>query len=72
MAKKTPGTALQYIGPNSGFDHDEREIQLVKDAIYDDLPLDHPIIANLIARQLLVPPLAPLAAPLASEPNTEL
>ncbi|GEM_PF-1738469 len=56
MARKINSTApgLTYLGPNSGFDHDEREIHLMRGATYHDLPLDHPIIQNLIASELLV------------------
>lgn len=61
MAKKPKTTAaeagLTYRGPTTGFEHEAREILLVKGRTYTGLPLDHPIVVNLIAEKLLVEPL---------------
>ncbi|KQI69385.1 hypothetical protein AN189_02875 [Loktanella sp. 3ANDIMAR09] len=74
MSKQNP-TSLLYLGPVSSYrtakasdapkdapSGDDRP--LVTGTIYTDLPADHPAIATLIARKLLVP------APIAKAPDT--
>lgn len=63
MAKKpkSPATAgFTYLGPNTGFTQGKgdaaKDVLLVKGRTYTDLPAEHPVVKNLIARKLLVEP----------------
>lgn len=72
MAKKpkSPATAgLTYLGPNTGFtDEAAKDVLLVKGRTYTDLPAEHPVVKNLVARKLLVEPKAePEAEPAAPQ-----
>lgn len=70
MARRPAASSseLKYVGPNSGFTDDDRDIQLIKGRTYADLPADHPIIVSLIDRKLLLPAAA-TTAPTPVEPE---
>lgn len=60
MARKPKTTlagkaGLTYLGPNTGFSDGKTDTLLTKGKTYPSLPVDHPVVAGLIARKLLVP-----------------
>lgn len=65
MAKQpTVKNAYRYTGPVTSFDETRTHTRtLFPGRAYTDLPLDHPIIMNLIERQLLTAETGETAVP---------